>query len=253
MKARFFLMAMLCVAMALHLCGAETGTATAASAVAEESAARPPMPPPPPPDGGEQDGGGGPRGDGGENHGRRPPRQGEMLPHFVRRYFERLAQENPQEFQRLMQLRMTNQEEFLKEVRKSIPAPEHEQQRRQFQVERECFQLAAQLREAKDDAEKERLSKELDARAQESLDLVLQRAEAQLTEMQKYIERLRNDRERLLKARREFYLKAKPPVPPANKQEPPPPPPADGGKESPPPPPPPPPADGGAEAGAPER
>ncbi len=139
------------------------------------------------------------------------PLPGGRVPQHIRRYFERLRQENPAEFKRLMELRVNNQEEFLKEIKKAIPASDYEQKHRRFEADRKCFQLAARLREATDEAKKKRLSAELDAAIDESLALALGQAEAQAAEIQKFIEQLKNERERLHQDRRKFFLEAKPP------------------------------------------
>ena len=116
-----------------------------------------------------------------------------------------------------MELRVNNQEEFLKELKKAIQSHDHETRNRRFKLDRKCFQLAAQLREATDEADRKRLSAELDAAIDESLTLVLTQAEAQLAEIQKYIDQLKNDRERLRQERRKFFLEARPPKGPPPK------------------------------------
>ncbi len=148
-----------------------------------------------------------------------PP--GGRMPQYLRRYFEHLKQENPDEFKRLMELRVTNQEEFLKEIKKAIPPRDHEMRRRRFDLDRKCFQLSVQLREATDEAEKKRLSAELDAAIDESLALVLKQAEAQMVELQKFIDQLKNDREKLRQERRKFFLEARPPKGPPPEERPP--------------------------------
>ncbi len=112
----------------------------------------------------------------------------------------KLKKENPQEYERLENLRKTDIRAFVNEIRKYMPAP-NGNMRRMGQLDRECFELARSIQECKDPAEKTKLEEQLRAKIKEAFDFMLQDYDERLQRMTKQLESLKENEETILEER----------------------------------------------------
>jgi hypothetical protein len=138
----------------------------------------------------------------------------------VVKLLEKMKAENPEEYRRLEELRRTDLEQFFREVRGKLP------RRSEFagkigQIERQCREMGQQYLAAKDEAEKKRLEAELLTLLKESFDLVIKDAKGRIERLQKHVDDMQVNEQKILDERRKMFLQAAQDAPP-----PPPPPPA---------------------------
>lgn len=137
----------------------------------------------------------------------------------VVKLLEKLKTENPQEYQRLEELRKTDVEKFFREVRSKLP------RRSEFMskigpIEQRCRELSRDYLAAKDDADKARFEAELRKALKESFDLVIGDAQARIERLQKQVGDMQAKEMQILAERLQMFLRgeldgaAAPPPPP---------------------------------------
>lgn len=176
-----------------------------------------PMPPPPPPRGRHP-------------HGA-PAREGH-LPPPIRHYFMKLQQEDPEEYERLLQLRMENREQFMKEISERMPRQKNPAEERFRQLDQQCWELAEQLRSNPPPENAEELQAQLQAMVAEAVDSMIAQTKERLEEIQSRLQQMEALRDRIVQQRLDFYMQAPLHHPnygngPDRRKGPPPPPPAE--------------------------
>jgi len=117
----------------------------------------------------------------------------------------KLKKENPEEFERLNQLRKTDFKAFIVEMKQRLPKrPDFNKIGELKKQERE---LAKKIIEAGDPAEKERLTAELKSKIKEDFDIMLKEAEARLDMMMQRVAAIRENEDAFLKDKMEFLLR----------------------------------------------
>ena len=152
-----------------------------------------PMPPPPPP-GGRRPHGGHPKG----GH----------LPPPIRHYFMQLQQEDPEEYERLLKLRMENREQFMKEISERLPRQKNPAEEKFRQLDQQCWELAEQLRATPPPENAEELQEKLNALVAESVDSMIAQTQERLEEIQNRLKQMEALRDRIVQQRLKFYLQA---------------------------------------------
>ncbi|MGN0880644.1 MAG: hypothetical protein ACI4WT_14485 [Oligosphaeraceae bacterium] len=141
----------------------------------------------------------------------------------LRQVMERLKQERPEEYQRLEQLKKTDRAAYFEEIRKLMP-------RRPWfpskveKLDRHCFDLSRQYRQARTEQEREAIRAELRKSVEQATDAMiadlrqrLERMERKLGEMETNRDRMIEDRLRMLTRERGDFP---PPPPPPPDEEP---------------------------------
>lgn len=144
----------------------------------------------------------------------------------LRQMMERLRQERPEEFQRLEQLKKTDRAAYFEEIRKLMP-------RRPWfpskveKLDRHCFDLSRQYRQARTEQEREAIRGELRKSVEQATDAMiadlrqrLERMERRLGEMETNRGRMIEDRLRMLTRERGDVPPPPPPPPPASEEPP---------------------------------
>lgn len=136
----------------------------------------------------------------------------------VVKLLEKLQKENVEEFKRLEELRKNEPEQFYREVRSKLP------RRSQWsgkinQVEQKCRELAAEYQNAKTEAEKKRLEEQLSKLLKESFGLVINDALARIERLQKHVQEMQQNEEKILAERLQMFLQAEPGGPPAKNRK----------------------------------
>lgn len=143
-----------------------------------------------------------------------PPPWGEehrQMFHETRKLFEELKRTNPAEYERLKNLRMTDREAFRKEIERLLPPKRREFDRRQMKLDMDCWHLAKRIQECKDEEEKSRLTKELEAKIQEMLDWTVEATKKKIDYATKQLEIIQANRDEIVKQKLNFFLTAPPP------------------------------------------
>ncbi len=148
-----------------------------------------------------------------------PEFHGEHRADGPQKFFRELQKSNPEEYQRLMKLRMENREEFMKEMSKYMPRPKRDFDKQQFQRDRECWELAKKIRECQDETEKATMTAELEKKLSDMTDDMIKDMQKRIEEMEKRLKAFQENRDDILKKRVQFYLKATPPPEPPKPQE----------------------------------
>ena len=162
-----------------------------------------------PPSGGMRHGG--PRG-GGHWHS---PKNGSLPPNLYR-YFQKLREENPAEYERLQRLRAENREAFMAEVARLFPDPDRDFMARTRENERKCWEIVRQLRANPPPANAKELQEQLNALVNASYELLVEHSQKRIEALQKRLQEIQANRETIVKQRLQFYLNA-PTPPPKNK------------------------------------
>lgn len=153
----------------------------------------PPMPPPPP----------------GE-HTSPPFGQQFNVRGRIHALLENLQKNEPEEYQRLMQLRTENREEYLKELWKKMPERENDNRKKITDIDRKCRELGEKFQNAATKQEKDAIKAELSALLDQSMDLVVQDTKERLERVQKILDNLNNNRGKIIQQRLEQFLSGKP-------------------------------------------
>ena len=117
----------------------------------------------------------------------------------------KLKKENPEEFKRLDEMRKTDIEGFIREIKKYLPAPKNNH-KKIFSLDAECRELARKIKESKDDAEKAVITATLKAKIKESFDIMISDATQRLEKLRKNIESLKENEEYVLSERLDALL-----------------------------------------------
>jgi len=123
----------------------------------------------------------------------------------VVKMLEKLRAEDPQEYERLEQLRKSDVEKFFREVRSRLPRREGFSSKIS-PIEQRCQELSRSYLAAKDDAEKARIAAELRKALKESFDLVISDAQARIERLQKQVGDLQAKEEQILAERLQMFL-----------------------------------------------
>ncbi|OPZ28997.1 MAG: hypothetical protein BWZ02_01114 [Lentisphaerae bacterium ADurb.BinA184] len=109
-------------------------------------------------------------------------------------WMERMRAENPEEFERLRQLREQNPEQFREEVRGRVRERlEGNFQARLSPPERECTELSRQFHEAATPEAKEQLKGRIEAAVDKAFDARLAQQKEMLANMEKQLRQLREE------------------------------------------------------------
>ena len=157
------------------------------------------MPPPPP------------RHAGGRVQRSEPPMRKpdeDRMPPPVRYFFKQLRQENPAEYERLLKLRVENREQFMYEISKRLPHRKNAAEEKFRQLDRQCWEIADQLRVDPAPENAEELQQQLNALVAESVDSMIAETKRRLEEIQARLKQMERLRDRIVQQRMEFYLKA---------------------------------------------
>ena len=134
-----------------------------------------------------------------------PPHMAPELHEFL----ERLKEENPEEFKRLEELRRKDRRAFREELARKLPRkPWEMMDRRQLELDRECWELARKVRECQDPQEAQRLQAQLKAKVEETVDLLVNQTRKRLEEMNKRLQAIEENRDNILEKKMDFYLHA---------------------------------------------
>ncbi len=152
----------------------------------------PPMPPPPP----------------GEHT---PPPFGQQfnVRGRIHALLENLQKNEPEEYQRLMKLRTENGEEYLKALWEKMPERENDNRRKLIETDRKCRELGEKFQKAQNEQEKAAIKEELSALLDQSMDLVVQDTKERLERVQKILDNLNENREKIIQQRMEQFLSGK--------------------------------------------
>ncbi|MGI6355768.1 MAG: hypothetical protein ACOX6W_11830 [Lentisphaeria bacterium] len=123
----------------------------------------------------------------------------------VVKMLEKLRVEDPQEYERLEQLRKSDVKKFFHEVRCRLPRREGVSSKI-GPIEQRCQELSRSYLAAKDDAEKARTEAELRKALKESFDLVISDAQARIERLQKQVANLQAKEEQILAERLQMFL-----------------------------------------------
>ena len=134
----------------------------------------------------------------GGNHPRRDPPHVGHFPPPVRHYFMKLQQEDPEEYERLLKLRMENREEFMKELSERLPPRQNPAEEKFRQLDRQCWELAEQLRAASPPENAEELQAQLNELVAESVDSMIEQTKERLEEIQNRLKQMENLRDRIV-------------------------------------------------------
>lgn len=170
------------------------------------SALTPPPPPPLPPKGAIRPDEHKPHPDDSHNNGWRPSAE-------MRKFFQDLKKNNPEEYKRLMKLRMQDREKFSREVFRSMPRPTRESEQRIEELDKKCWELAKKLQNSSDETEKAAIKEELEKASAESLDLLIQQTEQQIAELNKRLQSFQENRDKILEKKINFFLHLQPQPP----------------------------------------
>ena len=114
----------------------------------------------------------------------------------VEQWFDRLKEEEPEEFERLTALRRENPEQFRQEIRKRVT--DRVRERRAEQVgpeEQECLELSGKYRETADPAAKQEIKDRIRETVRVAFDKRLERTEKWLDFTEKRLAKARADHE----------------------------------------------------------
>lgn len=170
-----------------------------------------------------------------EEAGKRPPRVGGGYP--MRRYWEtfrqtldKLRQENPAEYERLEKLKATDREAYFEEVRKLVPRQPWFPNK-VAKMDRACYELSRQYRQARTEAEKDAIRKEIEKAVEAATDAMIADLKSRLETMTKRLAEMETKRAEMIEKRIDMLLKMPDPKGPGpdgrgGMMPPPPPPPA---------------------------
>lgn len=131
----------------------------------------------------------------------------------LRQLLDKLKREQPEEYQRLEQLKKSDRAAYFEEIRKLMP-------RRPWfpgkveKLDRQCFELSQQYRQARTQAEKDAILKELQAAVEKATDTMITDLRQRLERMGKRLEEMEKNREQLIQDRLQLLLKTKKNMPP---------------------------------------
>ncbi|MGN0866131.1 MAG: hypothetical protein ACI4SG_00425 [Oligosphaeraceae bacterium] len=136
----------------------------------------------------------------------------------IREFLDHLKAENPQEFQRLEELRLKDRKAFREELARILPRKHGEiLDRQQLELDRQCWLLAQKIRASQDPQETAQLQEQLKKKVEEMLDLLVNQTRKRLEELDQRIRAIEEKRTEILEKKIDFYLHA--PIPPFLNQE----------------------------------
>ncbi len=136
----------------------------------------------------------------------------------IREFLEHLKEENPQEYQRLEELRLKDRKAFREELAKILPRKHGEiMDRQHLELDRQCWMLAQKIRNCQDPQETAKLQEQLKKKVGETLDLLVTQTKKRLEELNQRIQAIEENRTEIMEKKIDFYLHA--PIPPFLTQE----------------------------------
>lgn len=127
----------------------------------------------------------------------------------VHALLEQLRKNEPEEYERLLKLRSENRQEYLKELWEKMPEQKNEQRKKISEIDRHCWELGDKFNKASSEEEKNAAKKELSALLEQSLELVIQDTRERLERIQKILDNLNENREKILQQRLDDFLTGK--------------------------------------------
>ena len=111
-----------------------------------------------------------------------------------------LKKNNPEEYDRLTELRKTDTQAFFTEIKKRLPKPKNNM-RTMFRMETECRNLALAIAGCKDEEVKTKLEKMLKEKLKESFDFMIADSTERIEKMRKQLEALKANEDSILNER----------------------------------------------------
>lgn len=128
--------------------------------------------------------------------------------HSISKWLENMKNENPEEYERLSNLRQSNPTEFRQEMLKRHLERRRDKVRRDSKHEEETLELAEQFRKAETDEEKNDLREKLKEAVYNAFDANLRSSQERIERMEKELQKLREHLERR-KAKKERICEAR--------------------------------------------
>jgi len=157
----------------------------------------PPEQPPPPPPPGER------------NHPFAPQPNVRARVHAL---LEQLRKNEPGEYERLLRLRSENRQEYMKELWEKMPERKNDQRKKITEIDRCCRKLGDKFNKATSEEEKNAAKTELSTLLEQSLELVIQDTRERLEHVQKILDNLNENREKIIQQRLNDFLTGKKPA-----------------------------------------
>lgn len=102
-------------------------------------------------------------------------------------FLEQVKEKDPKEYERLVNLRKTNRQEYFREIRKKMPAGPNEKRRKMAEIDAETRQLAEKYKKTEDEKEKENIKKELESKLEQSMNLLIEDTKERLERIQDFL------------------------------------------------------------------
>ena len=204
MKTKHFVLLALLLFFSTALIAQEATSAQPEQQVQETNVTPPPPPPPPPPPHMQPDG------DGKAPHRHQPRLENPLTPGWhsareMRDFFQKLQKDNPNEYNRLMKMRIEDREKFLREVFHAMPRPMRESEQRIEELDKQCWALGKKLQTTSDEAEKAAIKEEISKAAAETLDLLIAQTEQNINEMNERLKSFRENHDKILEKKINFF------------------------------------------------
>ena len=124
----------------------------------------------------------------------------------------KLKKENPEEYERLENLRKTDLHAFITEIRKHLPAPTGTMEKID-QIRHDCNELGDKIRKTQDAQEKAKLEDVLRTKIKEGFEYTLQDYTERLQRMTQQLEALKENEDYILEEHFKMYTTPKPEPP----------------------------------------
>ena len=118
---------------------------------------------------------------------------------------EQLKKSNPEEYNRLSELRKTDKQAFFTEIKKRLPSPKNSM-RKMFKLETECRNIALTIAECKDEELKKKLEQMLKDKLKESFDFMIEDSTERIEKMRRQLEALKANEDAILEERLKQFL-----------------------------------------------
>ncbi len=129
----------------------------------------------------------------------------ERLEQRFQKIMQHLEKNNPEEYERLMQLRQNDREKFTKEIWQH--SPEYSETRKQIaELDKRCWDLAEQYKADNREAERSKIKSQLQALIDESLQLVIKDTKERLEKLQNHLQEMEQEQAKVKEKRLEYFL-----------------------------------------------
>ncbi len=123
----------------------------------------------------------------------------------IAKAMSKLKEEDPEKYAELDELRRNDMEKFLSEIKGLLPKPKNSR-RLMYLLEADCRELASEIRNCKDEAEKEKLEALLKARIKEGFDFMMDDSLERLERMRLQIEAMKKNEAKILEMRYKEFI-----------------------------------------------